>query len=60
MAEDAKPTKDKHQAAYQAAPRGSQRCGICSMFVKPSGCTLVKGNISPMGWCKYYERKRGE
>ena len=54
------PTDTKDEAAYQSEPRGTQRCGLCSMFVKPNRCTLVKGNISHMGWCKYFERKKGE
>jgi len=48
----------KGEANYQYKPKQFQRCGNCSMFVKPSSCTLVSGDISFHGWCKYWERKK--
>ncbi len=34
----------------------SQRCEVCRHFNKPHGCELVAGKISPMGWCREWER----
>jgi len=43
------------EAQYQLRPRGSQRCGGCSMFRTPNSCTKVLGEISPHGWCKFFD-----
>ena len=45
------------EVAYQDSPRQTERCGRCSMYRTPHKCTLVRGEISPMGWCKRFERK---
>lgn len=47
----------KADARYQSSPKGTRRCRGCSMFVKPDGCTLVMGEISPHGYCQYWEKK---
>lgn len=44
-------------AAYQNGPKNGQKCLDCSFFVQPSSCKLVDGNISPVGWCKFYAKK---
>jgi hypothetical protein len=44
-------------AAYQATPKGDQRCDNCSLFVAPASCKFVAGTISPSGWCKLYAKK---
>jgi len=44
-------------AAYQNGPKSGQKCLDCSFFVQPSSCKLVDGNISPVGWCKFYAKK---
>jgi len=46
-------------AAYQATPKGNQRCDNCTLFVKPSACVSVEGPIAPSGWCSLYVPKRG-
>jgi hypothetical protein len=33
---------------YQDTPKGD-----CSLFQEPNSCTLVDGEISPAGWCKF-------
>lgn len=38
-------------------PRENERCGQCSMFRPPYGCTAVAGHIKPGGWCELFERK---
>ena len=45
--------------AYQDSPKGDQKCSNCSLFQEPSACTLVDGNISPEGWCKFWVKKAG-
>jgi hypothetical protein len=48
----------KEDADYRRPPpTSSRRCGRCNMFVKPSGCTLVKGTIDAKMTCKFWEPK---
>lgn len=44
-------------AAYQASPKGGEKCSGCAQFVAPDGCKVVSGEISPDGWCKLYVAK---
>lgn len=41
---------------YRSSPKGDQRCGTCSLFVKPHSCKSVAGTISPNGWCSLYRK----
>jgi High potential iron-sulfur protein len=45
--------------AYQDSPKGDQKCSTCSLFQEPNACTLVDGNISSEGWCKFWVKKAG-
>jgi hypothetical protein len=45
--------------AYQDSPKGDQQCSNCSLFQEPNACTLVDGDISPAGWCKFWVKKAG-
>jgi High potential iron-sulfur protein len=45
--------------AYQETPKDDQRCDNCSLFQSPNSCTLVDGDISPSGWCKFWVKKAG-
>ena len=36
---------------YQEKPKGAQECDKCSLFMAPNACKVVKGKISPKGWC---------
>ena len=45
--------------AYQDSPKGEQECSNCSLFQEPNACTLVDGEISPKGWCKFWVKKPG-
>jgi High potential iron-sulfur protein len=45
--------------AYQDTPKDDQRCDNCSLFQSPNSCTLVDGDISPSGWCKFWVKKAG-
>lgn len=44
-------------AEYQATPKNGQSCANCQHFLPPSGCKLVKGKISPNGWCSFWGAK---
>ena len=46
---------NKIEANYTDQAVGDNRCGNCSSFVEPNHCKIVLGDISPMGWCKYYK-----
>lgn len=54
---DAKPTMTQHQAHYQSTPKAGHQCSGCSHFVAPNACNLVKGTISPNGWCMMWAPK---
>ena len=44
---------------YQDTPKGDQECSNCSLFQEPNACTLVDGEISPKGGCKFWVKKTG-
>jgi hypothetical protein len=44
-------------ANYQATPKGTDRCAVCTNFQPPTGCKFVDGNISPNGWCQLFGPK---
>lgn len=48
---------DQKTAAYQTHPNGSKKCSGCVQFISPSSCKLVKGTISPNGYCKFFAAK---
>jgi len=44
---------------YQDTPKNDQECSNCSLFQEPNSCTIVDGEISPKGWCKFWAKKPG-
>ncbi|TIL81915.1 MAG: twin-arginine translocation signal domain-containing protein [Mesorhizobium sp.] len=42
-------------ALYQNSPNKGRRCGGCKHFLEPNACEIVAGEISPDGWCRFYE-----
>jgi hypothetical protein len=44
-------------AEYQPTPKNGQSCANCQHFIPPSSCKLVKGKISPNGWCDFWGAK---
>lgn len=54
---DAAATIDQKTAAYVTHPVGGKQCSKCGLFVAPSSCKLVKGAISPKGYCKFFAAK---
>lgn len=50
----------KQQVNYRPAER-NKRCGLCTMFRKPNGCTAVQGPVDPAhGLCDLFNRKGGK
>src|SRR6516165_8541914 len=45
----------QHDAEYQDHPRGGLSCAACSLYRAPRSCQVVDGDISPSGWCKYFD-----
>jgi hypothetical protein len=45
----------KEAAGYQSAPKNGLSCGACSLFRPPHACEVVAGDISPQGWCKFFD-----
>ena len=40
-------TSSKAQAYYQESPSHGRRCAGCTHFLKPNGCEIVAGEITP-------------
>ena len=62
---EAAATTDQKAAGYVTHPVGGKKCSGCTLFIpaksnpmkSPGACKLVKGKISPNGWCKFYSPK---
>jgi hypothetical protein len=52
-------TKVSKQAVNYRRGTARKRCGGCTMFIEPDGCTHVAGSISPQGVCDAYESEQG-
>lgn len=61
-----KPDEIKHRQSLKytdKSPEAGKNCKNCALFVAPKGnapcggCTLVKGPISPNGWCTSWVKK---
>ncbi len=48
---------DQSVVQYQTSPKDGAKCSGCSNFVAPNACKVVKGTISPEGWCVAYAPK---
>ena len=42
-------------AAYQSTPKGLFSCAVCTLFIRPHSCKVVSGDISPIGWCRFFD-----
>jgi hypothetical protein len=42
-------------AAYQSTPEDLFSCAVCTFFIRPRSCKVVSGDISPTGWCKFFD-----
>lgn len=45
----------KADAHYRDSPNGQQHCAICAFYVPPVGCSVVRGEVSPNGWCDRFQ-----
>jgi hypothetical protein len=45
----------QHDAHYQLVPKDGRSCALCTLFRPPHACAVVEGNISPQGWCKFFD-----
>ena len=43
------------EAEYQPEPKNGFSCAVCAQFRPPRDCTIVAGDISPKGWCKFFD-----
>jgi hypothetical protein len=43
------------EAEYQNQPRNGLTCAACTLFRKPRSCEIVEGEISPNGWCRFFD-----
>ena len=50
------PKLPQKAVAYRPTPSGNQKCGNCSLFIKPNACQKVAGVISPDGYCILYKK----
>jgi hypothetical protein len=55
-ADDSGGTKAQYKYIAKPGPKG-QVCSGCALFKAPSSCQLVKGAISPKGYCIAYAPK---
>jgi hypothetical protein len=42
-------------AEYRAEPKNGLSCEVCTQFRPPHDCQIVLGEISPKGWCKFFD-----
>ena len=42
------------EAGYKTATDGAQICAACAYFVAPKYCSIIQGEVSPEGTCKYF------
>ena len=54
--DDSKGTKAQYKYQLKPGPKG-QHCSGCALFKAPASCQLVKGKISPSGYCIAYSPK---
>jgi hypothetical protein len=43
------------EADYQDRPKNGLTCAACTLFRPPRSCEIVQGDISPGGWCKFFD-----
>ena len=43
------------EAEYRDRPRSGFSCAACALFRPPRACVVVAGDISPNGWCRFFD-----
>jgi hypothetical protein len=51
----AQPRVSPSEAQYQDRPKGGFSCAACALFRPPRSCVVVRGEISPRGWCRFFD-----
>ncbi len=51
----ARPQMSPAEAQYRDRPNGGFSCAACALFRPPSSCVVVRGTISPHGWCRFFD-----
>jgi hypothetical protein len=51
----AQATMSPREAEYQDGPKNGLTCAACSLFRPPQSCEVVEGDISPRGWCRFFD-----
>lgn len=54
-AQGAQRKHSKAEAKYTDMGSRTEHCSICEHYQRPRACELVRGAVSPQGWCKYWE-----
>ena len=54
---EAEPTMAQAAVKYQETPKDGKQCDGCNFFVAPRACQVVKGDISPTGYCMLWVKK---
>ncbi|HKM64517.1 MAG TPA: hypothetical protein VJY39_18690 [Acidisphaera sp.] len=49
----------KADAGYQDHPNGSAHCELCAYYLPPVACRVVRGEVSPNGWCGLFQARAG-
>jgi hypothetical protein len=49
------PKVSRAVAKYQDSPRGGLSCEACTFFRRPASCQVVLGDVSPHGWCEFFD-----
>src|SRR6266702_1312030 len=49
----------KAEVHYQEQPNGQQHCEMCAYYLPPVACRVVRGEVSPNGWCNQFQAKAG-
>jgi hypothetical protein len=45
----------RQEARYQETPKGIQMCASCTLYLPPSACKSVEGEVAASGWCKLFD-----
>jgi len=43
------------EAEYQDRPKNGLGSAACTLFRPPRSCEIVQGDISPSGWCEFFD-----
>ena len=49
----------KAEAHYQDRPNDQQHCAACAFYLPPVACQVVRGEVSPNGWCDKFQPRAG-